>query len=244
MNKINNTAFLVFVALVSACGQVAQNATATNTAQISPTASTIPPSATPAPTLPPVDIEFQIDCSSIDVGKLAVCDSYLNTTRDLAYPQLRRLTGISLADCYSVVDYTIRPASENIGGFTGENHITYSETYSVDSQPYDVHELFHAFSYCSGALDAHIFHGAMVNAVFFALDDPEYSQYPTEADTNDEFQRIVTGIPALAESKRFDLCRQPWVTWSLWPTSNWATKRLPACIAARSIPIRLMSPRT
>jgi hypothetical protein len=154
-----------------------------------------------------VDIEFQIDCSAIDASKQAACDSYLNTTRDLSYPQLRRLTGISLADCYTVVDYTIRPASENIGGFTGENHITYSETYSVDSQPYDDHELFHAFSYCGVALDAHIFHGAMMNAVFFALDDPEYSQYPSEADTNDEYQRIVAGIPALAESERFDLCR-------------------------------------
>jgi hypothetical protein len=178
-----------------------------STAQISSTASAIPASATPAATLPPIDVEFQIDCGAIDTGKQPTCDSYLSTTRDLAYSQLRRLTGISLADCYTVVDYTIQPASDNIGGFTGENHITYSETYSVDTQLYDVHELFHAFSFCSGALDAHVFHGAMMNAVFFALDDLEYSQYPTEAYTNDEYQRIVAGIPALAESERFDLCR-------------------------------------
>jgi hypothetical protein len=120
------------------------------------------PMATPLALLP-ADLPFYIDCSAIDPARQADCEAYLTITRDQAYPILRELTGVSLADCYDGVYFTILPDNPQAGavGIADQNHIQYSVAASLDDiPPYDTHELLHTVSMCSGALDYHIFHGS------------------------------------------------------------------------------------
>jgi hypothetical protein len=212
---IATLACLILTAALTACAQPAQ--------PTDPGAIDIPTEAsivseekvegTPAQQseedLPPVDVSFEVDCSAIDPSRQPDCDSFISQTANIAYRHLRRLTGVTLANCYKVVTYTIIPhdPGQLAGGYTTANAITYMEAYSVDSViPYDVHELIHSFSWCTGSLDFHIFHGALMNAVFFNLGVPQFSQYPTETGTREELDRIREALQPVALEDRFDLC--------------------------------------
>lgn len=180
------------------------------------------PLATAEPTqalLPPVDVVFTADCTQIDLARLPDCDEFINQTSTLVYPRLVQLTGATLANCYKEITYTIIPNDSTAlaGGYTTQNAITYMEAYSVDSViPYDVHELIHSFSWCSGGLDFHIFHGALMNAVYNQLGASQFSQYPSEEGTREELTRLRDIIAAMpADESRFDYCTgalSDWVT--------------------------------
>jgi hypothetical protein len=161
------------------------------------------------PSLPPIDVDFTVDCSAVDPARQPDCDDFIHQTATLVYPRLVQLTGISLANCFKEITYTILPddRSQLAGGYTTGNQITYQAAYSIDSNiPYDVHELIHSFAWCSTAFDAHIFHGALMNAVYFDLGAPQFSQYPSEAGVREEFDRVLAALAPLPAAERFDLC--------------------------------------
>ena len=138
-------------------------------------ASPLPSTPAITATFVPPDLPFYIDCSAIPANREADCDTYLAYTRDKVYPILRDATGISLSTCYSSITYTIVPheADERYGGLSGGADISYTEQYSIDaSTPFDIHELIHSISDCSGALDDHVFHGLLMNYVYDQLNDP------------------------------------------------------------------------
>lgn len=115
----------------------------------------------PATPFPPADLPFHIDCGALDPSKKPACDLFIANTRDLAYPLLRELTGTSLSSCYDAVYYIILLDNPRPGavGIADRNKISYSQEGSVDYTPlYDAHELLHSVTFCSGALDDHIFH--------------------------------------------------------------------------------------
>jgi len=115
------------------------------------------------------DLPFFIDCKQLDPARQAACKSFIATTRDEIYPILREITGTSLSSCYKAVYYKILPGppSARAGGISSGNQITYDQRYSVDLEPpHDSHELLHTISQCNGALDNHVFHGAIPNAVY------------------------------------------------------------------------------
>jgi hypothetical protein len=221
-------AFSLLAVLASACSALpAAFEDVATLAVLVETAAPIPekeeaPISTAQPTqavLPPVDVVFTADCSQIDPSRQPDCDEFIAQTSTLVYPRLVQLTGVSLANCYKEITYTIIPndSTAQAGGYTTQNAITYMEAYSVDSViPYDVHELIHSFSWCSTALDFHIFHGALMNAVYNQLGAAQFSQYPTEAGTRDELANLRSVIAALpADETRFDYCTgalSDWVT--------------------------------
>lgn len=218
--KIRNISLLLLIPtlILAACNQLPQVIEIASTVAAGSEVPTIvedkaeatQPSAEPTlSNLPPVDVSFEIDCSAIDPDKQPECDDFINQTTNLVYPRLVQFTGETLANCYKVVTYTIIPndSTQTAGGYTTANAITYMEAYSTDSNiPYDVHELVHSFAWCTGALDFHMFHGALMNAVYFDLDDPEFSQYPSEEITQEEFTRLRETIAGLPEEERFDYC--------------------------------------
>jgi predicted small lipoprotein YifL len=208
-------ACLLLIAVLTACGQIAPPADPvatdipTEVAIVNEEKAEATSTQQPADALPPVDVTFEVNCSAIDPSRQPDCDAFISQTANFAYRHLRQLTGATLADCYKVVTYTIIPddPSQLAGGYTTANAITYMEAYSVDSIiPYDVHELIHSFSWCTGSLDFHIFHGALMNAVFFNLGVPQFSQYPTEAGTREELDRLREALQPVALEDRFDLC--------------------------------------
>ena len=131
---------------------------------------------TAAPTLtntyPPSDLPFTIDCSALPESRQANCDAFLGATRDVVYPIERELTGVNLSRCYKEIHYIILPTDPlpHAGGISSGDTITYNQQYSVDlPHRYDVHEILHSISTCARALDAHVFHGMIMNAVYDRL---------------------------------------------------------------------------
>jgi hypothetical protein len=107
-----------------------------------------------------------VDCSGIDPSRQPECELYLANTRDVVYPFYRQLTGVSLANCYDAVYYRIVPneALTERQGESSDNHITYAlrSTLDLNAAPlYDSHEILHVIGFCNGALDQHVFHGAL-----------------------------------------------------------------------------------
>lgn len=136
-------------------------ATGNQVSGVTHTGFTVPPDLA----LPPVDVNFEIDCSRIDPLYQADCDTYLENTRSVLYPFVRLLTGSELSDCYDTVYYAIVPDEELITrqGEASENHITYNlrSTLNLNVAPlYDSHEILHVIAFCNGALDQHVFHAA------------------------------------------------------------------------------------
>jgi hypothetical protein len=134
-----------------------------------------PPTASPMPS----DVEFAIDCSALPAGRKPDCEAFINATRDQVYPILREITGISLSQCYKVITYKILPTdpSPGAGGYSTGDTIVYNQRYSIDlPHRYDVHELLHSLSTCGHALDKHVFHGLVLNAVYdrLGVHDPGY----------------------------------------------------------------------
>lgn len=124
----------------------------------------------PTNTVAPADVTFNIDCSQVDSSKQPRCETYINQTRDVVYPLYRELTGTSLSQCYDSVNYTIYPGETVAPGAGGQaigNQVNYAEAYTIDlPYKYDTHELLHTFAACNGALDEHVFHGVLMNAVY------------------------------------------------------------------------------
>ncbi len=144
---------------------------------ISASAPTVRPTTAltpPATKFAPADLPFYIDCSALDPSKKPACDLFIANTRDLIYPLLRELTGTSLSRCYDAVYYTI-VRDEQLSEWMGQadkNRILYSQRATIDAAPaplYDAHELLHTFAFCNGALDQHIFHGAIEGHVDLTL---------------------------------------------------------------------------
>ncbi len=140
-----------------------------------------------------VDLPFKIDCTELDPARQSICKSYLATTRDEVYPLLKDITGTPLSSCYDSVYYKIVPGSPRAGagGLTSRNRITYDQRYSVDLKPpYDAHELLHSFSQCNGALDDHVFHGGIMNAVYVRMGrKPAYGK---ESASENQSQLVKT----------------------------------------------------
>ena len=138
-----------------------------------------PPSTTSQgakPVTGKADLPFYIDCSQLDPGKQALCDTYIANTRDKVYPMLKAfgdasLVGCPVGNCCKAIYYTIKPNNQFPGGLSMGNRITYGEGASGLDSPdkYDVHELFHTYSYCTCALDEHVFHGPVQHMVFTRL---------------------------------------------------------------------------
>ena len=138
------------------------------------------PTATITATSIPPDLPFVIDCSTLAADRQPACDAYLAYTRDKVYPILREVTGVSLSKCYKKITYTIVPHLDNgeLGGNSGGADITYAAEVSIESSiPFDVHELIHTISDCSGALDAHVFHKLLMNYAYDQLNDPRSGAY-------------------------------------------------------------------
>ncbi|MDI6770349.1 MAG: hypothetical protein QMD04_11845 [Anaerolineales bacterium] len=150
---------------------------------------TIPPPVTapastqsgaPVPAGTASDLPFHIDCTALDPARQPDCDAYLAATRDRVYPLMRELTGTSLSSCYDGVYYTI-VTDEQLSEYQGEadeNHITWALRGSLDAAPaplYDPHELLHTTTFCSGALDQHIFHGAFERYINLTLAGSEWN---------------------------------------------------------------------
>ena len=153
------------------------------------------------------DLPFKIDCTELDAERQAICKSYLATTRDEVYPHLRDLTGTSLSSCYDFIFYKIIPGNPRpgAGGVTSRNRITYNQLYSVDLKPpYDVHELLHSFSHCNGALDEHVFHGAMMSAVYVRMGrKPPYSK----ESRSENQKRLIKLAETSQGAELHDRCR-------------------------------------
>jgi hypothetical protein len=169
-----------------------------------------PATTVPTPTLPPVDISFSINCDAIDASFLAYCDEYIAVTAEVVYPILRETTGVGLADCYKNINYTIieGDAAEGAGGISNGSEITYSKTYSVELvHKYDVHELIHSISSCSGALDQHIFHGMIQNTVYSRLKvlDPGY--FESRANAVDLNNYLYEAVKTSSGDDLYNQCR-------------------------------------
>lgn len=173
-------------------------------------ASPLPPTPTMTATFVPSDLPFYIDCSAISANRQADCDAYLAYTRDRVYPILRDVTGVSLSKCYSSITYTIVPheANEMYGGFSDGDKISYAGQYSIDAPiPFDVHELIHSISDCSGALDAHVFHGLLMSYVYDQLHDPRADSYiVNEHQASNLLRRDITDAQKASVQDLFNQC--------------------------------------
>lgn len=153
------------------------------------------------------DLPFKIDCSELDEARQALCEPYIAATCDVVYPNLREITGTPLSTCYDAVYYKIIPASprSGAGGLTSRNRISYDQRYSVDLEyRYDVHELLHSISQCNGALDQHVFHGAIMNATYARLGRKIVY---TKKASSENMKRLVSKVEATGGSDVFDKCR-------------------------------------
>lgn len=163
---------------------------------------------TPPPTTS--DLPFTIDCSDLGSSRQTECSDFIAATRDMVYPLLRSITGVSLSQCYDEIHYTILqelPIS-GAGGFTYRNEITYLPTYSIDGQyKYDVHELIHSFSYCSGALDDHIFHGMIRNYVYAKLGVHDLGYFTPENSFVSYLNQEKETVSTLSGQELIDTCK-------------------------------------
>ena len=208
----------VWILTVAACSSPAPGATArpdsASGAQQTPTQ---PPTqaATASPTLsstlPPSDLPFTIDCSALPASRAADCQSFIATTRDVVYPIERAMTGVSLSQCYKEIHYTILPTDpgKEAGGYSTGPTITYNQKYSIDlAHRYDVHEILHSISTCAHALDAHIFHGMIMNAVFdrLGVHDAGYFVDRSAPDLNVTLENLLTQAKTSSGTGLIDLC--------------------------------------
>ncbi len=168
------------------------------------------PTVAPTPTLLPSDLPFTIDCNALDAARAADCETYVSATRDKVYPILREVTGVSLSTCYEEIHYTITvddPAVD-VGGFADGANITFSQTYSVDlPEKYDVHELLHSASQCSGALDQHVFHGSVMNYVYAKIGVLAPGYFAPRADAVELNDSLLEVIKTSSGSVLADQCR-------------------------------------
>lgn len=191
---------------------------ATPTAFILPTplsAFTESPPLAGTANLPSADILFSADCSALP-SRQAECDAYVNRTRALAYPNLRDLTGISLANCFPKITYTITPGEKLEGdmfaGYSNYDKINYGEYGSLDggpgNEPYDVHELIHSFDLCSGAYSGsgHLLMGMMMNAVYGRLGVTNPPYFQRQSDVLQDYQNRVAESPAPVFSDIYSIC--------------------------------------
>lgn len=173
-------------------------------------ASPLPPTPTMTATFLPPDLPFYIDCSAIDANRLADCNAYLAYTHDKVYPILRDVTGVSLSKCYPSITYTIVPheTNEMYGGLSDGANISYAEQYSIDAPiPFDVHELIHSISDCSGALDAHVFHGLLMSYVYDQLHDPRADSFiVNEHQSSNLLRRDITDANKASGADLFNQC--------------------------------------
>lgn len=160
--------------------------------------------------LPPTDLPFYIDCSALNPSRQGDCDAYLTATRDIAYPNLRDITGIALSNCYEAITFTIIPGNEIRDGAVGlglKDQITYAEAYSIEiDQAYDVHELIHSTSACSGAFDFHVFHGAIQNAVYARFGVRKLPYFRDEVTILDEYQSLVDEASSPLATDLYGIC--------------------------------------
>jgi hypothetical protein len=190
-----------------------------------PTASlTLPPTpartTAPAPTIAPTlsvgtdppDLPFTIDCSAMPSNRKADCDAYLATNRDRVYPILREMTGVSLSQCYKAIKYVILPTdpAPGAGGTSSGDTITYNARNSIDYEyPYDLHEILHAASDCSGALDLHVFHGFFRNVGFDMMGAHEASWFygKLEGDFRNELAQAIADSATASGTALYETCR-------------------------------------
>jgi hypothetical protein len=178
-------------------------------AEVLPTATTEP---TASPTSLPSDITFSIDCSALDPSRKADCDVFIAKTRDIVYPVLREITGVSLGSCYSNLHYVILPGnpSAGAGGVSQGSTIQYDQKYSIDLiPPMDVHEIFHSFSTCNKALDQHIFHIMVLNAVYDTLGIHTQGYFVSRdaEDLNQNLDFLLGKIGTADKSELIGICR-------------------------------------
>jgi hypothetical protein len=173
-------------------------------------------SASPTPITPPTaaflpaDLPFTIDCSGLASSRQADCDSFIAATRDVVYPIMREITGVSLSTCYQELHYTILPndPAEGAGGLASGNQITYNQLYSIDLiHRYDVHEILHSVSQCSGALDNHIFHGLIMNAVYARLGVRDLGYFQEKSALVEENTAILEQVNTATGDELANLCR-------------------------------------
>jgi hypothetical protein len=170
---------------------------------------TIPPTATV--TYPPSDLHFTIDCSALPATRQADCESFLAATRDLVYPIERELTGVYLSQCYKEIRYVILPTDPrpHAGGISAGDVITYNQRYSIDLvHRYDTHEILHSISSCAQALDAHIFHGMIMNAVYdrFGIHDVGYYEDRSSENLNAAVEGLETEARKASGADLTNLC--------------------------------------
>jgi hypothetical protein len=214
-------AFISLVILSLACNtptagqsantvQPGEGASETAPAPTEPPATEAAPTEAPTATLPPVDITFSINCDAIDESLLAYCDEYIAVTAEVVYPILRQITGVGLADCFGSINYTIIPGnvSETAGGQSNGAEITYSKTYSIDLvHKYDVHELIHSISNCSGALDQHVFHGMLQNTVYERLNVSDAGYFESRENAVDLNNYLLEAVKTSGGNDLYDQCR-------------------------------------
>jgi hypothetical protein len=207
--------FILLVFLSLACNAPTGDQFANTT---EPKASEIVPAPTelavtevvPTKVPPPVDITFSINCDAIDASFLAYCDEYIAVTAEVVYPILREITGVGLADCFDRINYTIIPgdAADGAGGISNGSEITYSKTYSIDLvHKYDVHELIHSMSACSGALDQHVFHGILQNTVYERLNVLDAGYFESRENAVDLNNYLLEAVKTSNANDLHDQCR-------------------------------------
>lgn len=109
------------------------------------------------------DIPFAADCSQMDESGQERCERFVEYTEKVFYPILRELTGGSLSSCYERITYQFISGHRGHGVASRSGNIQFGEDFL--NQDGDFHELFHVINYCSGALDIHLFHGAVEGLV-------------------------------------------------------------------------------
>jgi hypothetical protein len=202
----------VLITLMIACNMPGSMPAADATPMFATEAPTVaaPPTVAPTATLLPSDLAFTIDCSALEAARAADCETFLSTTRDKVYPILREVTGVSLSTCYDEIHYTITvddPAA-GAGGFADGANITFSQTYSVDlPEKYDVHELLHSASQCSGALDQHVLHGAVLNYVYARLGILTTGYFAQRVDAVELNDFLLEAVKTSSGSVLADQCR-------------------------------------
>jgi hypothetical protein len=176
-----------------------------------PTTRTETAVPTPTNTLPPSDLPFTIDCTALPESLMARCDTFLAATRDVVYPIERELTGVNLSQCYKEIHYVILPTDPgpNAGGFSSGDTITYNQRYSIDlAHSYDVHEILHSINTCAGALDLHVFHGMIMNAVYdrLGVHDRGYFEDRSAENLNLELENLQTEVKKASGTELTNLC--------------------------------------
>lgn len=182
------------------------------TPTIHPSVTLSPTVASATPTHVPADIPFNIDCSALPENRKADCDTYITDTRDIVYPVLQDITGTTLASCYQSLTYIILPEApgDGAGGLCYGDTIKFDQKYSIDlDRRYDVHEIIHSFNLCNKALDSHVLHGMVTDAVYDRIGVTDTRYYIEETDQN-----ITTNLDMLIEQSKtatgpelVDICR-------------------------------------